>query len=116
VAPCGRGRARAKVIGQVGPRVGDSAREVRQREGIAGWAGWEEEKWAAVDEYVGRPVSAHRDEGSFSFLVSIFFSLFYFIFKFQIQNSDFNTQYATLQISSINMQVTFICYFLYPFM
>jgi hypothetical protein len=86
VAPRGRGRARAKVTGQAGPHVGDSAREVRQREGIAGWAAWEE-KWAAADEYVGRPVSAHRDEGIF------FFSSFYFLlsilFYFQVSNSEF---------------------------
>jgi hypothetical protein len=35
------------------PCVCDSAREERQREGIACWVGWEEEKWGVADEYVG---------------------------------------------------------------
>jgi hypothetical protein len=69
-----------------GPACRQHGKGSAAAQGIADWAGWEEKKWAAADEYVGRPVSAHRDEGIFffSFLVSIFF--FYILFLF----SSFN--------------------------
>jgi hypothetical protein len=84
-----------------GPACRRHGKESAAAQGTAGWAGWEEKKWA--DRF--QPTEMR---GSLSFF---FFSSFYFLlsilFLFSSFNFWFNTQYATLQ----NIQHENSCHF-----